>query len=186
MDEKKVVPIFPMNDRVVVKLMAPETVTPGGIIIPEKQRKEKRLYAGVVIAVGPGRPLPDSDGYFPMRVKRGDFVYFEQYAGNTLELYGEDIHVVPEHAILFVTVDPRNKYVVKTRDKDRGGRWVETDLRKLDDTASDVTDVVDFQPFEPITVDGCSGVMFQSMQQLCRIEYADDNETKEMPKPTQD
>ena len=72
--------IKPLADRVLIKPMAAEEKTIGGIIIPDSA-KEKPLQ-GEVVAVGNG--TKDEE----MILKEGDQVLFGKYAGTELDLEG--------------------------------------------------------------------------------------------------
>ncbi len=84
----------PVNDRVVVKPVPAEEKTKGGIIIPDTA-KEKPLQ-GKVVAVGPGK-----DGH-TINLKVGDSVLFGKYAGQELNIDGEEYLVMREDDILVV------------------------------------------------------------------------------------
>lgn len=69
----------PLNDRVVVKRDEADSVSPGGIIIPE-QAKEKPVN-GTVISVGSGEKFPYADTpKVPLSVVPGDRVIFSRLA----------------------------------------------------------------------------------------------------------
>ena len=61
--------VRPLHDRIIVKRLAEEEKTKGGIIIPDTA-KEKPLE-GAVLAVGNGRIMEDGK-VRPMDVKKGD------------------------------------------------------------------------------------------------------------------
>jgi chaperonin GroES len=82
--------IRPLQDRIIVKRVAEEEKTKGGIIIPDTA-KEKPLE-GKVIAVGNGRVLEDGK-VRPLDVKAGDKVLFGKYAGTEVKIDGEE-HVI--------------------------------------------------------------------------------------------
>ena len=65
--------IRPLQDRIIIKRIAEEEKTEGGIIIPDSA-KEKPLE-GKVVAVGPGRVLDNGELRKP-DVKVGDHVLF--------------------------------------------------------------------------------------------------------------
>jgi chaperonin GroES len=93
--------IRPLHDRVVVKRVAEETKTSGGLFIPDSA-KEKPAR-GKVIAVGAGKR--DSDGKrIALDVKAGDEILFGKYAGTELKLDGEEQIVLREEEILAVIV----------------------------------------------------------------------------------
>ena len=65
----------PLNDRILVKRVDEESVTSGGILIPDTA-KEKPLK-GTVVAVGSGA-RNDSGDLIPMELKVGDVVCYER------------------------------------------------------------------------------------------------------------
>ncbi len=91
--------IQPLSDRVVVKPLAAEEVSAGGILIPDTAKKE-RPERGTVVAVGPGRY--EDGAQVPMSVKKGDEVIFEQTYRDPIELEGEEYYIFSESSILAV------------------------------------------------------------------------------------
>lgn len=91
--------IRPLNDRILVKRMASEEVSAGGIIIPDSA-KEKPAE-GEVVAVGPGK-LSDKGERVAMDVKVGDAVLFSKYGGTDIKLEGDDFLIMREDDILGV------------------------------------------------------------------------------------
>ena len=88
--------IRPLQDRVIVKRVAEEEKTKGGIIIPDTA-KEKPIEAEV-IAVGPGKNV---DGKLvALTVKEGDRVLFGKYAGTEVKLDGVEHLILREDDIL--------------------------------------------------------------------------------------
>ena len=86
--------VTPLHDRVIVKADPPETVTKGGIIIPDTaQDKPQR---GTVIAAGPGKKDE------PVMVKTGDTVLYGKYAGTEIQIDGEDYLIMRESDILAI------------------------------------------------------------------------------------
>lgn len=86
--------IKPLADRVLVRPVAAEEKTVGGIIIPDTA-KEKPLK-GEVIAVGNG--TKDED----MIVKAKDQVLYGKYAGTEIELDGETYLIMRQSDILAI------------------------------------------------------------------------------------
>ena len=84
--------IQPLADRVLVKPMAAEEKTIGGIIIPDSA-KEKPLR-GEVIAVGEG--TKDEK----MLLAEGDTVLYGKYAGTELEYEGEKYLIMRQSDVL--------------------------------------------------------------------------------------
>ena len=89
--------IRPLHDRILVKRVAEEDITKGGIIIPDTA-KEKPIEAKVV-AVGTGRIL-DSGEVRSLAVKTGDLVLFGKYGGTEVKIDGEDHLILREDDIL--------------------------------------------------------------------------------------
>jgi chaperonin GroES len=83
--------LVPLEDRVVVKVVAQEETTASGIVLPDTA-KEKPTKAKV-IAAGPGR-YDDNGKLIPMPVNNGDIVVFAKYAGTELKLDGEEYLVL--------------------------------------------------------------------------------------------
>jgi chaperonin GroES len=92
--------IRPLQDRIVVKRVASETQTKGGIIIPDTA-KEKPIE-GKVVAVGNGKVAKDGK-VRPLDVKVGDVVLFGKYSGTEIKIDGEEHVLIREDDVLAVT-----------------------------------------------------------------------------------
>ena len=91
--------VRPLQDRVLIRRVAEEEKTKGGIIIPDSA-KEKPAE-GEVIAVGNGK-YDDKGTLRPLNVKNGDRVLFGKYSGNEIKLDGIDHLILREDDILGV------------------------------------------------------------------------------------
>lgn len=91
--------IRPLHDRVIVRRLAEEEKSAGGIIIPDSA-KEKPLQ-GEIIAVGKGKLLDNGD-LRALDVQAGDVVMFSTYAGTEIKLDGETFLMMREDDILGV------------------------------------------------------------------------------------
>ncbi|MCA9553645.1 MAG: co-chaperone GroES [Myxococcales bacterium] len=80
----------PLQDRLLVKRIAAEEKSKGGIIIPDSA-KEKPIE-GEVVAVGNGKILEDGK-VRPLEVKVGDKVLFGKYSGTEIKVDGEE-HII--------------------------------------------------------------------------------------------
>ena len=89
--------IRPLQDRLVVKRLAEEEKTKGGIIIPDAA-KEKPIE-GEVIAVGSGKFTEDGKQR-PLDVKKGDRVLFGKYSGTEIKVDGVEHLILREEEIL--------------------------------------------------------------------------------------
>jgi chaperonin GroES len=91
--------VRPLQDRILVRRVAEEEKTKGGIIIPDTA-KEKPAE-GEVIAVGSGK-VDDKGKVRPVAVKKGDRILFGKYSGNEIKLDGVDHLILREDDILGV------------------------------------------------------------------------------------
>ncbi|ARO68071.1 co-chaperone GroES [Xylella fastidiosa subsp. pauca] len=91
--------IKPLHDRIVVKPIEADEVSPGGIVIPDSA-KEKSTK-GEVIAIGAGKPLDNGNVRTPC-VKVGEKVIYGQYAGSTYKAEGVEYKVLREDDILAI------------------------------------------------------------------------------------
>ena len=83
----------PIGDRILLKVEAAETKTAGGLIIPDTAQEKTQV--GKVIAVG-----DDKDA---IKVKKGDKVMFDKYAGTNVKIDGED-HLIVKMQDIIATV----------------------------------------------------------------------------------
>lgn len=91
--------IRPLHDRIVIKRIETETVTKGGIFIPDSA-KEKSIQCRVV-AVGNGKQLKNGT-LRPLDVKVGDVVLIGKYSGNEVKVDGDEHVLVREDDVLAV------------------------------------------------------------------------------------
>jgi chaperonin GroES len=87
----------PLHDRVVVKRVAEEDKTKGGIIIPDTA-KEKPME-GEIIAVGPGA-RDDKGALVALDVKAGDRILFGKWSGTEIKLDGVEYLIMKESDIM--------------------------------------------------------------------------------------
>jgi chaperonin GroES len=89
----------PLHDRVVVRRIAAEEKTKGGIIIPDTAQEKPQ--EGEVIAVGPGGR--DENGkLIPIDLKAGNRVLFGKWSGTEVKLDGEELLIMKESDIMGV------------------------------------------------------------------------------------
>ena len=91
--------ITPLGDRVVVRRVAADETSKGGIILPDAAKEKPR--EGVIVSVGAGKQLDNGDRA-PMNVKAKDRVLFSSYAGSEIKLDGEEFLILGEDEILAV------------------------------------------------------------------------------------
>ena len=89
--------VRPLYDRVIVRRVAEEEKTKGGIIIPDAA-KEKPVE-GEVIAVGNGKVSEDGK-VRPLDVKAGDRILFGKYSGTEIKIDGVEHLILREEEVL--------------------------------------------------------------------------------------
>jgi chaperonin GroES len=99
MSKTKTTTVTPLGDRVLVKRVAADEKTKGGIILPDTAKEKPR--EGIVVAVGNGRLL-DSGKRQEMSVKKNDRVLFSSYAGSEIKMDGDEMLILGEDEILAV------------------------------------------------------------------------------------
>ena len=87
----------PLADRVVVKPIERETVSKGGIVLPDTAKEKPQ--EGKVLEVGEGR-LSDEGKRIPMDVKKGDIVVYAKYGGTEIKVGDEELIILRESDIL--------------------------------------------------------------------------------------
>jgi len=87
----------PLADRIVVKPIAREEVTKGGIVLPDTAKEKPQ--EGEVLAVGPGK-MTDDGKRISLDVKVGDIVIYAKYGGTEIKVDGEELIILRESDIL--------------------------------------------------------------------------------------
>lgn len=87
----------PLGDRILVKPLAREEVTRGGIVLPDTVKEKPQ--EGEVIAVGAGKRSEKGE-VIPMDLKVGDIVLYAKYGGTEIKLEGEDYMILRESDVL--------------------------------------------------------------------------------------
>jgi len=91
--------IRPHRDRIVVKVLDADTVSAGGIVIPDAAAEKPNK--GRVVAVGSGR-LTEAGTVVPMEVKQQDIVLFGKHAGQNVKVNGEEFLILIEDDVMAV------------------------------------------------------------------------------------
>jgi chaperonin GroES len=93
----------PLHDRVLVRRIAQEDKTMGGIIIPDTAKEKPQ--EGEVLSVGPG--IRGEDGKLhPLDVKAGDAILFGKWSGTEVKLDGEELIIMKESDIMGILDKP--------------------------------------------------------------------------------
>jgi chaperonin GroES len=95
------VKIRPLQDRVIVKRIAEDEKSKGGIIIPDTAKEKPQ--EGKVVAVGKGKANEDGK-ITPLDVKVNDRVLFGKYSGTEINIDGEE-HLIMREDDIFGVVE---------------------------------------------------------------------------------
>jgi chaperonin GroES len=87
----------PLHDRVLVRRVAEEEKTAGGIIIPDTA-KEKPME-GEIVAVGSGARNEKGE-IVALDVKAGDRILFGKWSGTEVKIDGEDLIIMKESDVM--------------------------------------------------------------------------------------
>ena len=84
--------IKPLGDRVLVKSEETEEKTAGGIFIP--QTAQEKTQTGIIVEVGDDKDV--------IKVKKGDRIMYDKYAGTTVTIEGEEHLIMRMDDILVI------------------------------------------------------------------------------------
>ncbi|MFC1658415.1 co-chaperone GroES [Candidatus Omnitrophota bacterium] len=92
--------IQPLGDRIVIKPLAAEEKTKGGIVLPDTAKEKPQ--EGKVVAVGKGKVLEGGTVQKP-EVKVGDKVLYGKYSGSEVTTKeGDELLIMREEDILAI------------------------------------------------------------------------------------
>ena len=91
--------IRPLADKVIVQRLEAESVTAGGIVLPESAKEKPQR--GKVVNVGDGRLLDDGSRS-KMQLKKNDEVLFTSYAGTEIKISGKDYLIMDESDVMAI------------------------------------------------------------------------------------
>ncbi len=90
----------PLADRIIVKPLAAQEVTKGGIVLPDTVKEKPQ--EGEVLAVGNGKVL-DNGQVQALTVKVGDHVLYGKYTGTEISTKeGDEILIMREDDVLAI------------------------------------------------------------------------------------
>jgi chaperonin GroES len=84
---------------VLVKRLEAESMTKGGIVLPDSAKEKPKR--GKIVSIGEGKLLDDGSRS-TLQVKVGDVVIFTSYAGTEVKIDGEEYMIMDESDILAV------------------------------------------------------------------------------------
>jgi len=108
-----------VGDRLLIKQNTAEERTEVGLVLPESVISKEKVQGGLIMATGPGIPLPDPDQsdeepwresrreprHLPMQAKEGDYALFLKKAAIEIRFEGHAYLVVPQAAVLVLIRD---------------------------------------------------------------------------------
>lgn len=86
----------PLQDKILVEPIDPETVTKSGIIIP--YIAQEKQAQGVVVATGPG--IWHHGVFLDMEIKPGQTVLYSKHAGHEFKLHDKQFIIIRESDVL--------------------------------------------------------------------------------------
>lgn len=89
--------VRPLHDRILVRRMAEEERTAGGLFIPDSAKEKPQR--GEIVAAGKGRITEDGKT-LPLEVKVGDKILFSKYAGTEIKFDGSEFLMMREEDVL--------------------------------------------------------------------------------------
>ncbi|MDR2360694.1 MAG: co-chaperone GroES [Oscillospiraceae bacterium] len=90
--------LVPLADRVILKQIAAEEKTKGGIILTSAAQEKPQIYE--VIAVGPGGIVDGNE--VKMTVKVGDKIITGKYTGTQVKIDEDELTIVKQDDILAI------------------------------------------------------------------------------------
>lgn len=95
--------IQPINNQILVRRDPEDTVSPGGIVIPDAAHNPQLPRGrGVVVATGPGAKHPKTGARLEPSVKKGDRVVFSKLSGDKVR---DDLCVDVDKDLVLISED---------------------------------------------------------------------------------
>jgi chaperonin GroES len=89
----------PLGDKIIVQRLSAEERTAGGIVLPDSAREKPQQ--GRVLSVGEGGLSKDGARIAPA-VQEGDRVLFSTWAGQEVQIDGDELLILSERDILAI------------------------------------------------------------------------------------
>ena len=91
--------IRPLADKVLIQRLDAESVTSGGIVLPESAKEKPQR--GKIVSVGEGKALKDGTR-IKVQVKKGEEVLFSSYSGTEIKIGGKEYMIMDESEIMAI------------------------------------------------------------------------------------
>ncbi|MBY0554628.1 co-chaperone GroES [bacterium] len=92
--------ITPLEDRLVVRLINAERMTPGGLIIPDTATSIAEGYLKATVLVAGQGSMNKKGSVRPLDVKVGDIILFWEDAGTKVKFNSEDLLIIHEYDVM--------------------------------------------------------------------------------------
>jgi len=94
--------IRPLADKVIVERLEAESVTAGGIVLPDSAREKPKR--GKIVSVGDGKLLDDGTRS-KIQLKKGEQILFAAYSGTEIKVDGKEYLILDESEVIAVLED---------------------------------------------------------------------------------
>ncbi len=91
--------IRPLADKVLIQRLDAESVTSGGIVLPESAKEKPQR--GKIVSVGEGKALKDGT-VIKVQVKKGEEVLFSSYSGTEIKIDDKEYMIMDESEIMAI------------------------------------------------------------------------------------
>jgi len=98
--------IKPLGDRVMVRVLEPESKSKGGILLPDTAQEKPQ--EAEVIAVGKGKMLESGQVQTP-EVKAGDKILFGKYSGTQVTTKEGDEYLILREEDILAIIDSKSE-----------------------------------------------------------------------------
>ena len=96
----------PLHDRVLVKRVASDEKTAGGIIIPDTAQEKPMEGEGLEVGSG----ARDENGKLvPLDVKKGDKILFGKWSGTEVKMKSDEFLIMKESDIMGIIIQGKKK-----------------------------------------------------------------------------
>ena len=109
--------IILIGDKVLIEPEEGEGITEAGLYLPQTVKEKDKVYAGRIVNIGPGYPVPDphvpeqepwakskspQDRYFPLQAREGDYCMFLKEQSIEIMFENKKYFVVSHSSILLL------------------------------------------------------------------------------------
>jgi chaperonin GroES len=93
-----------LHDKLIIRKIALEKKTAGGLILGSEIEKERETAFGRVLFAGEGKQI-DGTGLIPTKTKVGDIIAFNEKMPRRVTYLGEQMYIIRESDVDFIVRD---------------------------------------------------------------------------------